>query len=751
MTGPAGPRALARIGVMASLVGLVLVVVALPAHGQGAGRLSQYLEELPLAEIFPGADRLGAVEGDPPAAPAYSGDELIGYVFLNSDIVNATGYSGKPIHVVVAMDLEGEIVGARLVEHSEPIVLIGIPEARMRAFVDGYVGFNVIEALAEGRRQPDVDIISGATVTVLVIGDTITRAALRVARSRGVGAAAEVAEEAPERAIDMSITGTRSWEELLGDGSIRRLRLTAGDVAQAFAERRGEPPPEMPEAEAGEIFIDLYVAQVSVPVIGQSLLGPSEYRNLTRRLEEGQQAILVMGQGPYSWRGSGYVRGGIFDRIELIQGINAIRFTDRQYKRIGRIAADDAPEFRGIGLFTIPTDAGFQPSRPWQLQLLVQQAVGALEREFVTFELPYQLPEKYLEAAPEPEPGPVATAPPHAAEPAEGLAEGEPERALWQRIWQANLVSIGILIVMLVVLTLIFFFQDWLAKRPRLTDWVRLSFLTVSLFWLGWYAKAQLSVVNILTLGNSLVTEFSWDYFLMDPLIFIQWAAVAAALIFWARGAYCGWLCPFGALQELTNRIGRLFRVPQYDVPWWLHERLWPVKYIIFLGLFGFSIYSLATAERLAEVEPFKTAIVLNFVRDWPFVAYAVLLLVAGLFINRFFCRYLCPLGAALAIPARIRMFEWLKRWPECGSPCQRCANECPVQSIHPEGNINPNECIYCLHCQTLYWDDHRCPHMIQKRLRRERAAATASRPPVPPPAGKPAGATTTPGTGDQS
>lgn len=47
-------------------------------------------------------------------------------------------------------------------------------------------------------------------------------------------------------------------------------------------------------------------------------------------------------------------------------------------------------------------------------------------------------------------------------------------------------------------------------------------------------------------------------------------------------------------------------------------------------------------------------------------------------------------------------MFEWLRRWPECGSPCQRCAKECPVQAIHPEGHINVNECIYCMHCQEL-------------------------------------------------
>ena len=92
-----------------------------------------------------------------------------------------------------------------------------------------------------------------------------------------------------------------------------------------------------------------------------------------------------------------------------------------------------------------------------------------------------------------------------------------------------------------------------------------------------------------------------------------------------------------------------------------------------------------------------------------------------SLFVERFYCRYLCALGAALAIPGRIRMFEWLKRYRECGSPCQRCANDCMVAAIHPEGHINPNECLYCLNCQTLYFDEHRCPVMIQRRLMRER------------------------------
>jgi NosR/NirI family nitrous oxide reductase transcriptional regulator len=280
----------------------------------------------------------------------------------------------------------------------------------------------------------------------------------------------------------------------------------------------------------------------------------------------------------------------------------------------------------------------------------------------------------------------------------------------------------------LAVLTLIFFFQDWLVKRPKYTDRIRIGFLVFTLFGIGWYFNAQLSVVNILAMFNALVSGFDWGYFLMEPLIFILWGSVAAALLFWGRGPYCGWLCPFGALQELINRVAKAFNIKQVQVPWAIHERVWTFKYLIFLLLFGLSLYSLEWAERLAEVEPFKTAIILKFVREWPYVVFAVAVLLPGIFIERFYCRYLCPLGAALAIPGRIRMFSWLKRYKECGSPCQRCANECMVQAIHPEGNINVNECLFCLHCQVVYSDDHICPVLIQKRLKRERQAAFSAK-----------------------
>jgi NosR/NirI family transcriptional regulator, nitrous oxide reductase regulator len=705
---------------------LVLALVPFPAAAQS--RLSGFLDEIVPGELVPGAERLGPISGEPPAAPAYRGEQLLGYVFLNSDAADATGYSGRPIHIALGLAPSGEIVGAKLLHHEEPIVVIGIPERRMHEFIAGYVGRNVLEVTAPtGRRGPAVDVVSGATVTVLVIADTITRAARRVARAHALevrtAPPADAAAPTPERALDLAQTGTEDWPALLDEGAVARLHLTTSEVNEAFAqigeEAAARPEPGAPDAT----FIDLYTGLASAPVIGRSLLGEHEYRFLQNDLPPGEHAIVVAGRGPYSFLGTAHVRGGIFDRIALIQGETTIRFRDRDYRRLGALLAEGAPGLREIGVFRIPPDAEFDPTRPWELQLLVQRPIGPLERAFLAFDLTYALPGRYLE------PPPVPAAPPAPAL----IAEPEPlaEEPLWLRIWRNRVLDIAIVSLALALLTWIFFFQTWLVKRPRLLNAVRSGFLLFTLVWLGWYANAQLSVVNVLTLTNALFTGFRWEFFLMDPLLFILWSAVFAGLLFWGRGPFCGWLCPFGALQEFINRIAKYFKVPQITVPWSVHERLWPLKYIIFLGLFAVSLYSLTWGEILSEVEPFKTAIVLNFLREWPFVAYAVVLLGIGVFIERFFCRYLCPLGAALAIPGRLRMFEWLKRYRECGNPCQRCANECMVNAIHPEGGINPNECIYCLHCQTLYYDDHRCPVMVQRRLRRERASAMATKDPA--------------------
>ncbi|WP_068116839.1 NosR/NirI family protein [Tropicimonas marinistellae] len=700
-------------------LGLTISVVCLAADRANAETLSSFLPQLDASEFHPDADSFGPVRDDVPVAPLLRDGETLAWAFLTSDFVGTTGYSGKPIHVVAAIDADAVLTGVQLVKHSEPIVLIGIPDSKVKALTHSYAGLNLKAEAAAGGSAHDLDIISGATVTIMVIDDSIVRGGIKVARALGLGGLAPEVT-GPRRELDRSLTETASWKVLSGDGSIRRLTLDVGQVNAAF-EATGDPRAiKRPEKGApDDTFIDMHMALVSVPSIGRSLLGDNEFANLTEWLEEGEHAILVLGRGSYSFKGSGYVRGGIFDRIQLIQGDTSVRFFDKQHKRLGDLAAPDGPSFTELDIFRIPADAGFDPAEPFRLQLLVQRAVGAVEKTFLTFDLGYKLPERFL--VPLPTPRIVDNAD----------DEASAKSALWQRIWKDKIPEIAVLGAMLLVLTATFFFQFQATMNARVFYWFRIGFLTMSLVFIGWYANAQLSVVNLMALAGQMREGFTWDAFLMDPLVFIQWFAVAAALLFWGRGAYCGWLCPFGALQELTNQIARYLKVPQWELPWGLHERLWPIKYMIFLGLFGVSLASIPMAEQLAEVEPFKTVIILKFVRDWPFVIFAVTLLVAGLFVERFYCRYLCPLGGALAIPARMRMFDWLRRYKECGSPCQTCANECPVQAIHPTGEINPNECVNCLHCQVLYQSRVKCPVVIKQMKRREKVGTPLAQPPA--------------------
>ncbi|MCR6628617.1 MAG: NosR/NirI family protein [Magnetospirillum sp.] len=669
--------------------------------------LSGFVDKARPAELVPGATRYGTVDPDGRIIEVFAGDKLAGYAFLTSDHSNTTGYSGKPIHVLVGLDLAGVVTGAKLVDHKEPIVLIGIPVAKIAGFIQGYVGRNVgALAKAAAGGPGGVDIVSGATVTVMVIGDSISRSAMKVARLKHLPGAEQSAESADKRVLDESVRTVSDWQTLVGEGAIRRLHVTVDEVNRAFAASGNAGAASRPESGNGDdAFVELYAALVSQPAIGLSLLGEAGWNTLQQRLKPGQQAIIVMGGGRYSFKGSGYVRGGIFDRVELSQESGTIRFRDRHHERLAELAAAGAPQFPEISIFAIPEEVEFDPARDWTLRLLVQRQLAALDKAFLTFDLGYTLPDRFVRV--------------------EKAAPVTSENALWQRIWQERTVSIAVLMVAIAVLTGLFFFQDWFVRRPRLVTGVRFAFLVFSLVWLGWWSSAQLSVVNVLTLAHAVVTDFRWDYFLMDPLVFILWGAVAAALLFWGRGPFCGWLCPFGSLQELAAMAARRLGIRQVTVPWGLHERLWSLKYVIFLGLLAVSLYSVAEAERLAEIEPFKTAIVLHFLRDWWFVLFAVALLAAGLFIERFFCRYLCPLGAALAIPGRLRMFNWLKRYRECGASCRRCGVECPIQAIHPEGAINPNECIYCMHCQVLYSHDQHCPVRLVK-ARKKRAVRSA-------------------------
>ena len=125
----------------------LLVVIAAPLR---ASDLARFLPQIDPSELVEGATAFGPVGDEVPTAPILIGSETVGHAFLTSDFVGTTGYSGKPIHVVAAISPDAVLTGAKLVEHSEPIVLIGIPEAKVRAVIDGYVGLDLKAEVASG-------------------------------------------------------------------------------------------------------------------------------------------------------------------------------------------------------------------------------------------------------------------------------------------------------------------------------------------------------------------------------------------------------------------------------------------------------------------------------------------------------------------------------------------------------------------------------------------------------------------------
>nr|WP_298373958.1 NosR/NirI family protein [uncultured Halomonas sp.] len=644
---------------------------------------------------FPQASSLEEAESELPVRAVMKGDEILGFVFESMDVAPIPAYSGKPVNLLIGIDTAGQLTLAKVLDHSEPIMLVGIPEEKLQNFASAHTNFSVSDNPKIGT---NLDAISGATVTVIVVNDTIMRAARQVAASLGI---IEDPSAQPAATVKPDVFEKTDWQTLTGDGTIRRLHLTHGQVDEAFVGTaaedylRGTPEP------ADKTFINLYYTYLNAPMAGRNLLGDARYESLMESLEPGEHAVALMANGDYSFKGSGYVRGGIFDRIEVSQDGRTITFHDLDHQRVGSFDLAGMPRMTEKDIFIIREEANFDPGRPWQLDLLVRRASGPLDTEFTRFSADYSIPDAYVDR-----PEPVV------------------ERPIWVQVWYDKAFQIGVLGVGLLVLTIVMLFQDVLVRYPRILEPLRIGFLVYTLVFIGWYALAQLSVVNILTFTHSLMTDFSWTSFLIDPMMFILWGFVAVSLLLWGRGVYCGWLCPFGALQDLVNKAARKLGVKQIEVPFGLHERLWAIKYIILLGLFAISLNSLGTAEHYAEVEPFKTAITLRFQRDWPFVLYALVLVLVSVFNHKFYCRYVCPLGAGLAIPSRLRLFDWLKRHRgSCGTPCQICAHECEVGAIHPDGRINANECHYCLDCQVLYWDDQRCPPMVKRRKRYEKAA----------------------------
>lgn len=602
--------------------------------------------------------------------------KTVGYVASTFEVTQSVGYSGQPLDVLIGITPDARISGALLLRHNEPVLTLGISSEDIQTYLDGFAGYDLksprVEAFKESSGVPS--IIARATVTTGVIRDAVLRTARLTAAGLGLISTAG-------GSVDRLRFEPLSWSELAARKAIQHRVISFDEAAGLFGRIAA------PLSGSAGTFLDVSVALLDPPAIGQNLLGRKAFERVYASIASADSALLIASSGLHSHRGTSYLGSGIFDRIEVIQGEHTIKFKKEDYLRVDELALADAPQFNELSVFRLSGEAGFDPAKPFRAEILAERPRDDGSLAAIRIPIKYRLPDAYVvEAA-----APAAEAP------------------LWIAAWERKPLAIAGAVLMISLVAAAFFAQEWFVRRPRLWSWSRMGFLTVTLVFVGWWANGQLSVVQVIAFFHSLLHGFRWETFLIEPVIFILWSFVALGLLFWGRGVYCGWLCPFGALQELLNEAAKRLGVKQVEVPFHVQERLWAIKYTLFMLILGVSFYSMDYALKLAEAEPFKTAISMRFQRAWPFVLFALALLAAGLFIERFYCRYLCPLGAALAIPAKMKLFDWLHRRPQCGRECRFCETQCTVGAIDTLGRINPNECVLCLRCQVIMNDNAQC------------------------------------------
>ena len=691
---------------------LLLVLACFPLATYGA--LDDEKQAL-IQELFPKATDIRDRLPDYPVYPVYQLQELIGYAYESRDISPLQGFAGKPVSMLIGLDSRGRFTGIRILNHHEPVFLHGLGEEPLFEFIDQYEGRSLTEQIiidtsgSRSGKSPDGNVVhfdgvSKATVSVLIINDTVLSSALKVARKKLAG----FTQEAPTRA-KTDLYQPLSWAQLIERGYIGHWRISSAAIEQKL----GSPLVDYPEAsqpDPGEPFAELFFGYINAPMVGRNLLGDEGFQRLKEKTGPDAQILAVMSRGLYPHLPDDFTPGSSPDRLGLQQNSLSLDIRDiNVFDQNIQINADGMPEFARTTLFRVGGNAGFNPGAEATLKLGVTLRKNHLVADSTELEIPMAFAQELFEAVevtPRPE---------------------DNRQPVWIGLWKERWLTISLLVLSLTLLTVFFARQRTLSQYPKLVHRFRWGFLFFTLFFIGFYAQGQLSVVNIYTLFLAIWDGFSLNVFLMDPVLFILWTYTFISLFVWGRGLFCGWLCPFGALQEMAAWLGEKLKFRQVKVPEKWHRRLILLKYPILLVLVGTAFYSLELAEKLVEVEPFKTGITLIFVRYWPFVAYAVGLLVVGMFIHKFYCRYLCPLGAGLAVLGKLRLFNWLDRVELCGKPCQHCKNSCGINAIHKDGRIDYNECIQCLECVVILKDQSQCVDKVLEKKRQRQAQILAT------------------------
>jgi NosR/NirI family nitrous oxide reductase transcriptional regulator len=248
-----------------------------------------------------------------------------------------------------------------------------------------------------------------------------------------------------------------------------------------------------------------------------------------------------------------------------------------------------------------------------------------------------------------------------------------------------------VLLAAFITLALVSFF--------RKSVWLKYVTFVASVGYMGFMKSSLVSISDVFRLTDMSVPPFKYT---------LTWYAftlfVLGSTILWGR-VYCGRVCAFGALTQLMDPI--IPRKMRAEIPVRVEKHANLIKYGVLAAVLGYYLVTRDVAGPIRYVEPFWMFGLFGTTAMWIGLA---VLLVATVFVRNLYCRFLCPVGAALGILSNLTVFR-IKRWSECNT-CKICEKTCEWGAIRGP-KIVASECVRCDDCERLYLDQQKCPHWI--------------------------------------
>ena len=656
----------------ATLIRLFAIFVPfalLPAIGLAqAGLLDADIALLKM--VMPDAASFSEKAGDPPVYKAFgaaeqgSEGELIGYLFETSDYPpEEIGYSA-PIEVLVGMDLEGILSGIEVLYYRESYKSIRGDFINSERFPNQFEGMSVSDGFRVGR---DLDGVSRATITSWATSRGIRNAARSVARNYLTDS--EFVANANSGEVALQILQAQSWGEMKESGLVKEFPILLEDLTQ----------------------LNLTLAFIGTEALGELLVGPDDYsraeREASNRVEDGNMLLVgIDGNASTPFRQ---------ERLAITQGDAVYNIERRRFVYVG--SADHgkiAGQVRFAGAIVMSSDIDL--SQPFTVLYDTGLQVGSVEE---LAQVDYQVP---------PVPFSLATGAPLPAEFLPKPANPFPEFDDFEEVDEGVLATLINSAPVAEVLALLLLFAMVMTAFLRKSSTIRWVTLAYTLFYLGFYNGTFLSVSHItngLKQGPSL--------FLNDlPLLLIVVFTIVTTL-FWGR-VFCSSLCPFGALQDFITRI--MPKKWQFEVPQAIHDKALTIKYGI-LALLVVTSLTFSDLSLFQYFEPFGT--IFYFSRSMLLWAILAVFIVASMFVSRFYCRYACPLGAALGVTSFLSPFR-IKRVPQC-EVCKVCEKSCPTGAIRAH-KVDFKECVRCDICESkLITKAGVCKHTVEDVMARHK------------------------------